>query len=142
MGAMNRTDFLRQLGGLLLCAGFAGAIASSASAQTAEQFYKGRTVTLIIATAPGGINDLSGRLVAKHLGRFIPGNPGIVAVNRAEGGGLALANLFADTKDNDGSVIAIIQRAVAQLAIQGDPSAKFDPLKLTWLGSLSSFATD
>ena len=86
--------------------------------------------------------DLSGRLVAKHLGRFIPGSPAIVAVNRAEGGGLALANNFADTKENDGSVIAIIQRGIAQLAIQGDRSAKFDPLKLTWLGSLSSFATD
>src|SRR5260370_9762504 len=140
--AMNRTEFLRRLGGAFLCAGFVGAAAPTASAQTAEEFYKGRSVTLIIDTAPGGINDLSGRLVARHLGRFIPGNPAIVAVNRAEGGGLALANRFADAKDNDGSVIAIIQRAVAQLAIQGDPSAKFDPLKLTWLGSLSSFATD
>jgi len=142
MGAMNRTEFLRWLGGVFVCAGFVGVASSAASAQTAEQFYKGRTVTLIIATAPGGINDLSGRLAAKHLGRFIPGNPTIVAVNRAEGGGLALANRFADTKENDGSVIAIIQRGVAQLAIQGDRSAKFDPLKLTWLGSLSSFATD
>jgi tripartite-type tricarboxylate transporter receptor subunit TctC len=140
--AMNRTEFLRRLGGVLLGAGFAGVAARSASAQSAEQFYKGRTVTLIIGTAPGGINDLSGRLVAKHLGRFIPGGPSIVAVNRAEGGGLALANNFADTKDNDGSVIAIIQRGIAQLAIQGDRSAHFDPLKLTWLGSLSSFATD
>src|SRR5437868_4226297 len=94
--AMNRMEFLRRLGGAFLCAGFAGAI-SSASAQSAEQFYKGRTITLIIGTAPGGINDLSGRLVAKHLGRFIPGNPAILAVNRAEGGGLALANSFADT---------------------------------------------
>jgi tripartite-type tricarboxylate transporter receptor subunit TctC len=140
--AMNRTEFLRRLGAVFLGAGFAGVAARSASAQSAEQFYKGRTVTLIIGTARGGINDLSGRLVAKQLGRFIPGGPSVVAVNRAEGGGLALANSFADTKENDGSVIAIIQRGIAQLAIQGDPHAKFDPLKLTWLGSLSSFATD
>src|SRR5258706_7702704 len=126
MGAMNRTEFLRRLGGVLLCAGFAGAHASSASAQAVETFYKGRTITLIIGTAPGGINDLSGRLVAKHLGRFIPGGPSIVAVNRAEGGGLALANSFADTRDNDGSVIAIIQRGLAQLAIQGDASPQLD----------------
>src|SRR6266571_580261 len=96
--AMNRTEFLR-LGGVLLCAGFAGAAAPYA-AEGVEPFYKGRTVTLIIGTAPGGINDLSGRLVARHLGRFIPGNPMIVAVNRAEGGGLALANEFAATKEN------------------------------------------
>src|SRR3982074_1509905 len=118
--AMNRTEFLRRLGGVVLCAGFAGTAARAASAQSAEQFYKGRTITLIIGTAPGGINDLSGRLVAKHLGRFLPGGPSIIAVNRAEGGGLALANNFADTKENDGSVIAIIQRGIAQLAIQGD----------------------
>src|SRR5260370_29004597 len=140
--AMNRTEFLRRLGGAFLCAGFVGAAAPTASAQTAEEFYKGRSVTLIIDTAPGGINDLSGRLVARHLGRFIPGNPAIVAVNRAEGGGLALANRFADAKDNDGSVIAIIQRGIAQLAIQGDRSTKVDPRKLTWLGSWSTFATD
>ena len=140
--AINRTEFLRRLGCVVLCTGFTGAAARSALAQGIGEFYKGRTVTLIIGTAPGGINDLSGRLVARHLGRFIPGNPAIVAVNRAEGGGLALANSFADTKENDGSVIAIIQRGVAQLAIQGDPHAKFDPLKLTWLGSLSSFVSD
>src|SRR5258705_1570552 len=139
---MTGREFLRRLGGFLMCGGFAGAASSRVSAQPAEPFYKGPTVTLIIATDPGGINDLSGRLVAKHLGHFIPGNPIIVAVNRAEGGGLALANRFADTKENDGSVIAIIQRGIAQLAIQGDRSAHFDPLKLTWLGSLSSFATD
>jgi tripartite-type tricarboxylate transporter receptor subunit TctC len=80
--------------------------------------------------------------VGRHLGRFIPGNPAIVAVNQPQGGGVAVANRFANTAENDGATIAIIQRGIAQLAIQGDRSAKFDPLKLTWLGSLSSFATD
>jgi tripartite-type tricarboxylate transporter receptor subunit TctC len=135
--AMNRMEFLCRSGTALVCA-----LATPAWAQGIEQFYKGRTVTLIIPTAPGGINDLSGRLVARHLGRFIPGNPRIVAENRVEGGGVALANRFAGGADNDGLTIANIQRGIPQLAIQGDPSAKFDPLKLTWLGSLSSFATD
>lgn len=107
-----------------------------------EQFYQGRTVTLIIPTTTGGINDLSGRLVAKHIGRFIPGEPNVVAQNIPAGGGLALANRFYATGERDGSVIAIIQRAIPQLAIQSDPEAKFDPQKLTWLGSLSSFADD
>lgn len=98
------------------------------------------TVTLIIPTAPGGINNLAGRLVARHLGRFIPGHPTIVAENREQGGGLALANRFASGAAKDGSVIAIIQRGIPQLAIQGDSHARFDPLALTWLGSLSSFA--
>jgi tripartite-type tricarboxylate transporter receptor subunit TctC len=113
-----------------------------AQAQTVEQFYKGRTVTLIIPTSPGGINDLSGKLVGRHLGRFIPGAPTIEVKNVPEGGGLGTANAFATTTPRDGSVIAVIQRAVPQLAIQGDPKAKFDPLTFTWLGSLSSFADD
>jgi tripartite-type tricarboxylate transporter receptor subunit TctC len=140
MRTMTRVEFLRLAGASAACA-IAGT-ASPVFAQSAEQFYRGRTVTLLIPTAPGGINNLSGRLVAKHLGRFIPGNPTIVAENRESGGGLALANSFANGAPKDGSVIAILQRGVAQLAIQGDKSAKFDPLALTWLGSLSSFATD
>jgi tripartite-type tricarboxylate transporter receptor subunit TctC len=141
MKVMNRAQFLRRMSATLL-GGFAGMLASHAWAQGVEQFYRGRTLTLIIPTAPGGINNLSGRLVAKHLGRFIPGNPGIVAENRESGGGLGLANSFANGAPKDGSVIAIIQRGIAQLAIQGDKNAKFDPLALTWIGSLSSFATD
>ena len=64
-------------------------------AQTAEQFYKGRAVTLVIPTATGGINDLSGRLVARHIGRFIPGTPAIVPQNRIANRGLGLLNDFA-----------------------------------------------
>jgi tripartite-type tricarboxylate transporter receptor subunit TctC len=125
--------------------GFAAALALASqarAAQTVADFYRGRTVSLIVPTAKGGINDLSARLVAKHLGRFIPGAPAVAAINRPEGGGLKLANDFADGAPKDGSVIAVVQRGVPQLAIQGDRSARFDPLKLNWLGSLSSFATD
>jgi len=113
-----------------------------AAPASAESFYRGRNLTLIIPTETGGINNLSGRLVAKHLGRFIPGNPTITAENRPAGGGLALANAFASGAPKDGLTIAVIQRGIPQLAIQGDKNAKFDPLALTWLGSLSSFSTD
>lgn len=127
-----------------LCCGLSVTIAQpqTAGAQSVEQFYKGRTVTLVVPTATGGINDLSGRLVARHIGRFIPGQPTIVPENRAAGGGLALLNDFAGPAPRDGSVIAVVQRAIPLLAIQGDPKAKFDPQGLTWLGSLSSFADD
>jgi tripartite-type tricarboxylate transporter receptor subunit TctC len=126
----------------ILCSG-TGAAASRAAESVAE-FYRGRTITLIVPTTPGGINDLSARLVARHLGRFLPGAPKIMPENREEGGGLALANRFANApaSERDGATIAILQRGIPQLAIQGDRAAKFDPLKLNWLGSLSSFSTD
>jgi tripartite-type tricarboxylate transporter receptor subunit TctC len=135
---MTRGEFLR-----LSAAAMAAASAPlGAAAQGVAEFYRGRTITLIIPTAPGGINNLAGRLVARHLGRFIPGAPTIVAENREQGGGLALANSFANGAPKDGTVIANIQRAVPQVAIQGERAARFDALALTWLGSLSSFSTD
>jgi len=135
---MTRGQFLRFSAAAMAAAG----VPRGAAAQGVGEFYRGRTITLIIPTAPGGINNLAGRLVARHLGRFIPGTPAIVAENRDQGGGVALANSFAQGAPKDGTVIANVQRAVPQLAIQGERTARFDPLALTWLGSLSSFSTD
>ncbi len=113
-----------------------------AAAQSAEQFYKGRVVTLVVGFAPGGINDISGRLVGRHLGRFIPGQPTIVVQNMPGAGGLGAANRIYNVAEKDGTVIAGVGRSVPQLAIQGNPNVSFDPLKFTWLGSLSSYAND
>ena len=116
--------------------------ASQAGAQSVESFYKGRTVTMLVGTSPGGINDISARLVARHLSRFIAGNPAIIVQNNPGGGGLVTANRLYFNSDKDGSVLAKLERAVPQLAIQGHPNAQFDPTKFTWLGSLSSYADD
>jgi tripartite-type tricarboxylate transporter receptor subunit TctC len=113
-----------------------------ATAQSVEQFYKGRAITMLVGTSPGGINDISARLVARHLSRFIPGAPSIVVQNNPGAGGLVTANRLYFNADKDGSVLAKLERAVPQLAIQGNPNAQFDPAKLTWLGSLSSYADD
>jgi tripartite-type tricarboxylate transporter receptor subunit TctC len=118
------------------------AVARPAEAQSVEQFYTGRTITLLIPSSPGGVNDLAARLVAENLGRHIPGNPQIVVENLPSASGAVLANRLYTTSERDGSVIAIIERAVPQLAVQGDPDAKFDPLQMNWLGSLSSYAND
>jgi tripartite-type tricarboxylate transporter receptor subunit TctC len=121
-----------------------GAVLSAqpAAAQTVEQFYKGRTITLFVASAPGGINDLTARLIARHLPDFLAGKPNIVVQNLTGGNGLALANRLYVNAEKDGTAIAILERGTPQLAIQGDPNVKFDPLKLTWLGSVSSYAND
>ncbi len=126
----------------LLCGFAASAAVDPANAQSAVQFYKGRQITMIVGTAPGGINDISARFVARYLGKYIPGNPTIVVENQPGAGGITSANRLANTFAQDGSVIAKLERAVPLLAIQGDPNVHFDPLKLTWLGSLSSYAND
>ena len=114
----------------------------SATAQSVETFYKGRSVTMLVGTSPGGINDISARLVARHLSRFIPGGPNIVVQNNPGGGGLVTANRLYFNSEKDGSVLAKLERAVPQLAIQGNANAQFDPAKFSWLGSLSSYADD
>lgn len=127
---------------VLLCATAIGGVTAPAHAQSVEQFYRGRQMTMVVGTAPGGINDITARFVARHLGRYIPGNPSIVVQNQPGAGGIASANRLYNVFDRDGSVIVKLERAVPMLAIQGDPAVNFDPLKITWLGSLSSYAHD
>ena len=135
---ISRKELLRAMAASLFCGGVSNAFPRSAHGATR---LDGTHLTLVIPAAKGGINDLAGRLVARHLGRFLPERPGIDVVND-NNGGVALANRFAAPSSADAREIAILQRAVPQLAIQGDRTAKFDPLKLNWLGSLSSFAND
>src|SRR3954451_23992601 len=115
---------------------------AGAQAQSVEQFYKGRTVSMLVGTSPGGINDISARLVARYLGRFLPGNPNVVVQNNPGAGGVVTANRLYHNAEKDGTVLAKLERAVPQLAIQGDPNAQFDPMRFNWLGSLSSYTDD
>ncbi len=117
-------------------------VAAPVTAQSVEQFYRGRNVTMFIPSAPGGVNDIAGRMVARHLPKYLPGQPNITPKNEEGAAGIAMANRMYNSTEKDGSVIAIIERATPQLAIQGDPNVKFDPVKYTWLGSLSSYADD
>jgi tripartite-type tricarboxylate transporter receptor subunit TctC len=113
-----------------------------ADSQPAEQYYKGKTITILVGTSPGGINDLTARFMAKHFARFIPGNPSMVVQQTPGGGGLVTANRIYQTSERDGTVLAKLERAAPQLAVQGNSKVQFDPMKLTWLGSMSSYADD
>src|SRR5882724_5905357 len=126
---------------LALITGALLASAESAAAQSVEQFYRGRTINFLVASAPGGINDLTARLMSRHLGNHIPGRPTLVVQN-LQSAGLVLANRIYAGAEKDGTTIAILERGTPQLAIQGDPNARFDPLKMNWLGSVSSYAND
>ena len=92
--------------------------ARGATAQSVEQFYKGRTINFLVASVPGGVNDLTARLISRHLGKHIPGNPTIVVQN-LQSSGLALANRIYDTPRRTALLIAIVERGVPQLAIHG-----------------------
>jgi tripartite-type tricarboxylate transporter receptor subunit TctC len=112
------------------------------SAQSPANFYAGQTITLIVGSSPGGYYDAAGRVVARHLSQYIPGHPAVVVQNQPGAGGLAGMNRLSNTLDRDGRTILVMSRALPQFALLGDPNAAFDPLQLTWLGSLSSYKDD
>ena len=121
---------------------FAWVLIPTANAQSVEQFYSGKTISLIVPFSGGGYYDTGARLVARHIGRHITGKPGVVVQNQPSAGGIGLANRFAFASEKDGTLIGVLQRAIPQVALMGDPNAKYDPLKLTWFGSLSGYTTD
>jgi tripartite-type tricarboxylate transporter receptor subunit TctC len=126
----------------LLAALAALAAAGEASAQSPAAFYAGKTVTLVVGSTPGGYYDIAGRTIARHLGQFIPGRPNLIVQNQPGAAGIAGLNRLGNTADRDGRTILVMSRALPQLALVGDPNAAFDPLALTWLGSLSSYRDD
>ena len=137
---MRRSHFRRLIA--ILCVSTGLTAMTQASAQTVEQFYKGKTITVLVGTSPGGINDITARFAAKHLTRFIPGNPTLSVQYTPGGGGLVTANRIYNASEKDGLTIAKLERATPQLAVQGHSQVQFDPLKFVWLGSMSSYGDD
>lgn len=109
--------------------------AASAQAQTPDEFYKGKTVRLMIGQSAGGDYDAWGRLVARHIQDHIPGKPIVVAENVVGAGGLTLANEMYNTLPKDGTVFGLYNRGMPFEPQMGNPAAQFDPLKMNWLGS-------
>jgi tripartite-type tricarboxylate transporter receptor subunit TctC len=112
------------------------ALSGSARAQSVADFYRGRNVVLVIGFSAGGGYDLYARLLARHLGRHIPGQPSIIAQNR-EGAGSERATLYLyNAAPKDGSVVGTFSRSMAVAPLLAN--APFDATKLSWLGSISS----
>jgi tripartite-type tricarboxylate transporter receptor subunit TctC len=110
-----------------------------AHAESSADFYKGRQVQMVIPSSPGGGYDHYGRLLARHLGRFIPGNPNIVPSNMPGAAGLVTARHVFGAAAQDGSVIGLFYTiAIMDPLLSNRPSAKFDPVKFNYIGSANS----
>jgi tripartite-type tricarboxylate transporter receptor subunit TctC len=114
-----------------------------ARADAVADFYKGKIVSLVVGYGSGGGYDVYGRLVAAHLGKYIPGNPTVVVQNMPGAGSLRSVNYLYNTAPKDGTILATFARDMPLLGLIGNnPNVRFDPRKLTWLGSSSSYAND
>jgi tripartite-type tricarboxylate transporter receptor subunit TctC len=106
-----------------------------AFAQSAEDFFKGKMLSVMIGYGVGGSDDLWARLIARHIGNYIPGKPTVVPVNAPGAGSLLLANQIENTQPRDGTVIGLINRGIPFEPLLGSTAVRFDPLKLSFIGS-------
>lgn len=111
-------------------------LSAPAEAQSVEDFYRGRQVQMLIGYSAGAGYDLYARLLARHMGKHIPGHPMLVSQNMPGAGSLKLTNYLYTVAPKDGSVIGMIGRGMATDPLLGD--GKFDPTKFAWLGSITS----
>ena len=116
---------------------------SAARADAAADFYRGKVISLIVGYGPGGGYDLFARMMARYLGKYIPGNPSIVVQSMPGAGSLRATNFLYNVAARNGLTIGTIGRDMPLLAILGtNAGAQFDLRKLTWLGSSSDFSKD
>src|ERR1044071_421606 len=113
------------------------AIATPAQAQPVADFYRGKTLRMLIGYGPGGGYDLYARLVAEFLPRHIPGNPAIVPQNMPGGGSFVAAKFMAEAAPKDGTILGTLAQTLALDSLT-DPGAKVDIAKFSYLGRLVS----
>ena len=117
----------------LVTAGMAGL---AEAAETVAEFYRGRTVNLLIGYSVGGGYDLYARLLARHIGQFMPGNPTVLPQSMPGAGSLKAAIYLGSVAPKDGTVFGTFGRTIPlEPLLHG---AHFDPRKLGWLGSITS----
>jgi tripartite-type tricarboxylate transporter receptor subunit TctC len=106
--------------------------------QDVAQFYRGKQISLTVAGGVGGGYDTMARLMARHLGKHIPGHPTLFVQNNPAGGGLLLANALYNTAARDGTAIALPFRNIIMAPISRPQNARFDIARFNWIGNMGS----
>src|SRR5438270_3021477 len=120
---------------LITCAGLM-CLPATASAQSVEEFYRGRQINLLIGGGAGGGYDVYYRAFARYFGKHIPGQPSIITKNQPAASGLAAAAALYNTAERDGATLGAFPNNVPMDPLFGNPAARYDALKLNWLGSI------
>lgn len=105
------------------------------SAQSVDEFYRGKRLTIYAGSSTGGGTDIYARLVARFIGSHIPGHPQVTVVNMPGANGLVVANQLFRSLPKNGTVIGTFDRAIAMHAIWGNPAAQFVANEVNWIGS-------
>lgn len=124
--------------GCVVALGIVLTLPAAIQAQTVGQFYAGKQVVINVGSAPGGGYDAQARLMARHIGKYIPGSPNVIVQNRPGAGGLIAANYLYNTAPKDGTVIALLQRTTITAQALIRDNIHFEVAKFNWVGSLAS----
>ena len=111
---------------------------SVADAQPAEPFFARKTITVTIGYTAGGSYDLYGRLVARHLGRHIPGQPAVIAQNMPGAGSLKAANYLYEVAPRDGTALGVIVEAAALEQALANPGVQYDAARFSYIGRVAT----
>src|SRR5215813_11694126 len=111
---------------------------TAAQAQPGEPFFARKTITISIGYTAGGSYDLYGRLIARNLGKHIPGQPTVVAQNMPGAGSLKAANYLYEVAPKDGTALGVIVESAALEQALANPAAQYDAAKFAYLGRVAS----
>jgi tripartite-type tricarboxylate transporter receptor subunit TctC len=103
---------------------------------TAQEFFRGKTITIVIGSGPAGSYDNFGRLAARHLGRFVPGNPNVVAQNMPGAGSIQTANYIYNIGPKDGTALGLMSPSTT--VMQTFPGARYEAARFRWIGRINS----
>jgi tripartite-type tricarboxylate transporter receptor subunit TctC len=110
--------------------------ASAAQADPIEDFYRGKTVTVLVASGVGGGYDYFGRALARHMGQYIPGNPTLIVQNMPGAGGTRMVNHAYNVAPQDGTAIGVPLAPTPMVQVLEPSTIKYDATRLHWLGNL------
>jgi len=112
--------------------------AAPASAQSPADFYKNKTIDIIVGYTPGGGYDLAARVLSRHIGKYIPGEPKVIVRNMPGAGTVLAANHVNNVAPKDGTVMGIYADLMPVAKLLDVPGVQFDPAKFSWIGSIAS----
>src|SRR3954452_3192033 len=121
----------------LLSIAFSSACVCTARADDVADFYKGRTVTILIGGSAGASYDTQGRLIARHMQKYLPGAPNFVVQNMTGAGGLKMVNYLTGQTPRDGTYLAMIPNTMPAMQAIGAQGVTFDLSKVNWIGTIS-----
>ena len=101
----------------------------------ADDFYKGKTIRVVVGYAPGGGYDTYTRQIVRHMGKYIPGNPGFIVQNMTGAGSLIAANYIQKRAKRDGTVLGVWNSGYVTFEALGDPKVQIKSKELTWIGA-------